>query len=393
MRLLDAYAIQCGATIDRPFILENYFPLPLEKFITFQAQAKYEGKDYDYWQAVINLVAPVLLKEGIQICQIGGTNELAYQRVIDLRGQTSISQLSYLIKRAMLHFGPDSFATHLCSYFDNPLVALYSVSSTEVSGPHFGDPKKQILFKGYERVANKKPSFAAQEKPKSINSIKPEEIADAIFKLLNINFVTPFKTIYIGPRYSSRMIRELVPDMDMALPNPEIPVEIRMDLNHDEGQLTKHLSYLQRSVVVTTKPIDLNLLRNFKPHITTLVYRIEENDHPNFIKDAISLGLPLILTTRLTPEQIEPKKINYYEFGTIHALNTPSSETIENLKKDVSQLYYHSCKLMISKGQMFPSHAAQEKNLPLQNDFEYSKVIDSETFWEDLDFHTIIKKH
>lgn len=393
MRLLDTYALPCGAKIDKPFLLENYFPLPIDKFITFNAQSKYEAKDYDYWQAVINLVAPVLAQEGIQICQIGGPNELPYQRVVDLRGQTNMHQLAYVIKRAKLHLGPDSFATHIASSFDIPLVGLYSVSAAEVSGPQFGSPDKQILFKGYERVGTGKPSYAAKEAPKSINSIKPEEIADAVFKLLKIDFKTPFETIHIGPRYNSRIIREIVPDTNIHISNPEAPVEIRADLHLDEDIIARQLSYLHKAVVITSKPINLKLLQHFKSHIGLLVYRIEKDDQPSFVKDAINLGLPILLVSALSEAELAPKKIHYYEFGKIHPLLKPSQETVDKLKKDFDKLYYHSSKLIASKGQMFASHAARELGHAIQNDFEYTKVIDSPSFWDDLDFYTIIRKN
>lgn len=392
MHLVDTYGLQCGSKIEKPFILESYFPLPIENFITFQAQSKYEAKDYDYWQAVINILAPMLESKGIKIVQVGGLNEMPYQRVIDLRGQTNFHQLAYVIKRAKLHLGPDSLPVHLASYYDTPIVALYSVSSVEASGPRFGTPAKQVLFKGYERVGNGKPSYAAQENPKSINSIKPEEISNAVFKLLEIEFEVPFETVHIGAKYNSKLLRELVPDTHITISNPEAPIEIRADIHFDERIVARQLSYLQKSVIITDKAINVNLLKQFKQHIGLVVYRITENDDPSFVKQVIAAGLPVMLLSKLAPEVLEKKKIQYYEFGKIHVLPTPSQETIAKFLPDIDKLYYHSNKLIASKGKLFASHAARELEHSLQNDHEYTRVIDSPSFWDDLDFYTIVRK-
>lgn len=392
MRLLDTYAISCGAKINQPYILDSYFPLPFDKFITFQAQSKFESKDYDYWQDVINIITPILLNNDIKILQVGIPKEFPYQRVIDLRGQTSIHQLAYLIKRSKLHFGPDSFGIHLASAYDIPIVGLYSATSVEVAGPHFGSVEKQALFSGYQRLGNGKPSYQAQEKQKSINTLKPEEIANAILKLLNINFRIPFNTVFVGERYSPRVIREIIPNSPMILPNPEAPVEIRADLYQDDSLLPYFFSNFKMCVVITNRRINLNLLKNFKQSIASIVYKIEENDDPKFIEEIVSLGIPIILISELPKEILSKKKIKYYEYGKINPTIQPNQEIIEKLKLDIDNLYYRSIKLIASNGKMYSSHAHLDGEIEMQNDHEYVKVIDTPKFWNDLDFYTIVKK-
>jgi hypothetical protein len=93
MRLLDTYAVDCGATIDKPLILEAYFPLPFEKYIIFQSDTPYDSRNYAYWQDVIDFIHPVLEKLNIKIIQTGLQKERAYKKVVDLRGQTCHSWL------------------------------------------------------------------------------------------------------------------------------------------------------------------------------------------------------------------------------------------------------------------------------------------------------------
>lgn len=392
MHLLEAYALQCGAKIDKSFIYESYFPMPVEKFITFQAQSKMDAKDYDYWQDVLNMIAPVLSKAGIHILQVGGRNEFGYQRTIDIRGQTNFHQLAYVLRRSLLHLGPDSLGVHIASHFDVPIVGLYSVSMKEVSGPHFGNQDKQIIFECYRRVGNKKASFAAQESPKSINSVKPEEVAAAVFKLLGIEFEIPIETVHVGSRYSFRVVRELIPNQPIMLPQPDAPVEIRYDLSPNDTILGHHLSYLKKAVILTDRAIRLDLLQRFKPNIATLVYRITENDDIDFVAKVVSLGINVILVSELSEEILAPKKIKFYEYGKIHPLPKPKPADVEELRKNVENLYFRSSKIIASGQHSFGSHAHVLADKHLQNDHEYIKVIDSPKFWDDLDFYTIVRK-
>lgn len=392
MKLLDTYALYCGAKIDKPSIYEGYFPLPIKKYVTFQAETPYDSRNYSYWQDVLDMVIPVLKKLDIEVLQLGLDKEAPYQRLIDLRGKTNLHQLAYLIRRSMLHFGPDSFGVHLASHYDVPIVSMYSISMPEVAGPHFGDKDKQILFKGYERVGNKKPSYSQKESPKSINTIKPEEIANAIFKLLGIDYKVPFETVFAGDRYSHSIVRELVPNSQHIMPMPDQPIEIRTDIFFDEQLLAYHLNYWEKAVIITDKPLPINTLRRFKHHIALINYVLKEDDSPSFAQEIVESGLPLVIVSRLPLEEIQKKKIKYYEFGIINRIIEPDEKKIEPLRTDIKNLYYRSCKLLASNGQVFGSHADFEDNLPLSNDFEYHRVIDSPKFWQDLDFFTIVKK-
>ena len=391
MHLLNTYALYCGAKINKSFIYESYFPLPFQKYITFQAETPHDGRNYQYWQDVIDMIVPILSKMNIAVIQSGIPKEFPYQRTINLLGQTNVHQLAYLIKNSMLHFGPDSFGVHLSSHYNIPVVALYSISMPEVAGPYFGDKNRQILFKAYERVGNKKPSNSPQESPKSINTIRPEEIANAIFKLLDINVTIPFETVFTGTRYSAKTIRELVPDSQHMIPFPEQPIELRYDLSHDVNLLTYHLNYLQKAIIVTDIPIDVNILKHFKSRIGMVMYEVVKDDSPEFAKTIVSTGVNLYLFSKLPPEEVQKKKISYYEYGNINSLLLPNPDIVNKLKLD-SELYYRSCRFMFSKGKTFGSRAGMEKDLSLTNDFEYHRVIDSPTFWQDLEFYTIIKK-
>lgn len=390
MKLLDTYALATGSKIENPYVFETYFPLPFQKYITIQAQSKYESKDYDYWQDVINLLVPIMEKHGYRIVQVGGPNEWMYQHVVDLRGRTEMGQLAYIINRSALHIGPDSLGIHLASAADIPLVGLYSVSQSSVSGPQFGSPEKQICFDAYTRIRNGKPSYADKEYPKSINTIMPEEIADAAFKLLGLQERAGVKTIYIGPKYNSRLVREFVPVKPHPIASPESPIEIRMDSHFDEDVLEKQLN-LCKGIIVTNKRINVAMLKKMRQHIAAIVYLIEENDEPQFVADIREVAVAIHLVTRLPEEKLLPKKINYYEYGNITVIEHEKAEKIDSLRAELPNLFFRSNKIVAEDTKFYGCEATRQNKLELGSDFEFQEVIDKPEFWNDLPFMRIVK--
>jgi hypothetical protein len=392
LHILERYSLNTASKINKTFIYEQYFPLPLNRYITFQSQSKFESKDYNYWQDCLDIITPILNKVGIQIVQIGTQKEQGYKRLIDLRGQTNFHQLAYIVKNSELYLGPDSFGAHLASTYDKFIVALYSCIQSNNAGPYFGNKSKHILFDAYKRMGNGKPSYSAQEFPKSINTIKPEEIAESVFKLLKIDFKVPFETVHIGNRYGNSIVREIIPNCGAIVQNPELQAEIRADLYCEEKFLIHQLANLKKVVVIIDDKVNIDVLKKFKPNIQMIGYKIRENDNLQYVKDLIEFGFNIILLSELPDEEIQQKKLKYFEYGNINKVSGPSVETVDKLKKDINLLYYRSNKLVISKDKIFSGHAAEQNNIVLNNDVEYQKVIDCPEFWKDLDFMSVIKK-
>ena len=111
MRLLDTYATNTGSKIDKPFIYSKFFPLPIGKYITFQAQTPYDSRNYSYWQEVINLIQPFLSKANIQIVQVGTKDEkplngISYYRLkqVDFDGKYTFTPLRSIKNSKELDF-------------------------------------------------------------------------------------------------------------------------------------------------------------------------------------------------------------------------------------------------------------------------------------------------
>jgi len=381
MRLLDTYATNTGSKIDKPFIYTKYFPLPQQEYITIQSQTPYDSRNYSYWQEVINLLQPFLSKANICIVQVGTKDEKQLGGVVNLLGQTNINQLAYIDQNSKLHFGADSFCVHLASSFDLPIVSLYSISNPSVAGPHFGSKDKHILLKGYERIGNKKPSYSQVETPKSIDTIKPEEIAEGVLKLLNIEFPKMPETVFIGQDFNVKSF-EIIPDQPMDLSS--IPVEnpiIRLDYSFNEQALESILSQ-RKSIIFTNKPIKKDIIEKYKQNINQLIYILEEDNSVNFVKLLKSNSINYVLLSFLPEEVLNKFKIDYLDYNLI--VNRKHKTKEETKISNIDNLYYNSSRtLYSSKGKSVSRYDWLNGT--------GNKVIDDIEFWKEADNFYIFK--
>jgi hypothetical protein len=381
MRLLDTYATNTGSKIDKPFIYSKYFPLPIGKYITLQAQTPYDSRNYSYWQEVINLIHPYLNKNNINIVQVGTKDEKPLNGVINLLGQTSINQLAYIIENNILHFGTDSLCVHLSSYFNKPIVSLYSISNPNVAGPHFGDKNKHVLFKGYERIGNKKPSYSQIESPKSIDTIKPEEIAGAILNLLDIKYSNLPETIYFGQDFNIKSL-EIIPD-EIIDPN-SISIEnliVRMDYSFNEAAL-ENILRAKKTIIFTNKSIKKDIIQKYKKNILQIIYIIEENNDINFVKTLKNNSINYTLLSFLEESILNKYKINYMDYNLIINKKHKTKEDAKIV--DVNNLYYKSSRTLISSKGQFTSRYDWLHN-------SGNKVVDNPDFWKEIDNFYIFK--
>ena len=381
MRLLDTYATNTGSKIDKPFIYSKYFPLPLEKYITVQSQTPYDSRNYSYWQEVINLIHPYLSKLNMHIIQVGIKDEKPLNGTINLLGQTSLNQLAYVIENSKLHFGGDSLCVHLASSFDIPIVSLYSISNPNVAGPHFGNKDKHILLKGYERIGNKKPSYSQVETPKSIDAIKPEEIAQAVLKLLNVEYTKMPETVFLGTDFNLKSF-EIIPDqiLDLGSIQVENPI-IRLDYCFNEEALVSIISQ-RKSIIFTNKPIRKDIIEKYKQNISQLIYIIEEDNSVNFVKLLKSNSINCTLLSFLPKESLNKFKIDYMDYNLIVSRQHKTKE--DTKISNVDNLYYKSSRtLYSSKGKSISKYDWLNGS--------GDKVVDDIEFWKEADNFYIFK--
>ena len=276
MEFISRYALSCGSKIDVPYIYEKFFPLPIEKFITFHPVSK-PAKTYDYFADVIEDLYPVLETHGIKIIQIGAAADHKFERCVKVCGMTTVNQVAYIVRRSLLHLSADTFSAHMAGAFDKKLVALYSSNYIQNSQPYWGKPEDQILLEP-ARLNGEKPSFAFDEHPKSINTIKSETISNAVFKLLGLTERANYETVFIGEKYQNQQyFHNIIPNNKGILVN-QAETELRFDLNPNEDFLARQLNHA-KSAIITDRPINLNLLKQLKPKISFLFYFVSSDNH------------------------------------------------------------------------------------------------------------------
>jgi hypothetical protein len=380
MHLLERYALGCGAKIDKPFIYDKHFPLSIEKYITLQPFSKYSSKCYDYWDEVVDILNPFVKKFGVAIVQIGGPNESNIEGCVNIQGQTSIPQCAYVVKNSLLHFGVDSFAAHIASGFNKKIVCIYSSNYIENASPYWS--KKEDLALLSPDFSVKKPSFAAQEGQKAINSIKPETIAQAVLDLLGVKQQINQETLYIGESFNKKTF-EWIPNCLVDTSSLKVDALIcRYDLHKDIKCVHEQLK-ISKLCIVTDEPFSLNAK---KEQVKEVVFFIDKEKYKtgfhNWCRQIDNLGIKLIVVCKNPENEIQDIKMDFMDVAPIF------------YKKQVrpkelplgSKVKYKSNRSIISNGKLYPSEQAIKNNTPVdsQKDFVDGEI--TEDFLKEVEY-------
>jgi ADP-heptose:LPS heptosyltransferase len=186
MKLLERYSTQCGLKIGKQFLLEKFYPLPDNKpYILVHGSSGMPGKNYPYYNEVMDILVQILTNNGINIYQIGGKEDVPIKHCIHLQGLTSLHQTNYLIGKALLLIGNDSWTSHRAGALNVPIVELFGTTSVSNHSPYQYNPRS--IFLSSHRF-DRKPSFAPNEAPLTIGLIPPENVVNAVLKILGGNF-------------------------------------------------------------------------------------------------------------------------------------------------------------------------------------------------------------
>jgi len=165
-----------------------------------------------------------------------------------------------------------------------------------------------------------------------------------------------------------------------------------MDLLFNEQALSSQLEKTKCNIV-TDKPINVDILKHFKSKISQVVYFIDKNHDPKFVKSLQKLGLNYGLLSEMPQEEIDNLKIDYLDYGMIIPKGKTNPNDVEKLKSfGVEKLLYKSNKFLVSSGKIYPSVAAWKKGVSIPSiKPEYSQVIDSKEFWKDIENFYLFK--
>ena len=396
MHILESYALQNDLKIDRPNVYEKYFPLAVDKFITLDSSCLQTGAmQYDHWNLVTEYLAPRLQKHGITIVQLGSKKCQPIQGCYQTTGQCDFNQQSYIIKRSLLHLSTNNESSHVASSYSKKLVTLFPYNCyIGQFKPYWSEENDIILLQG--KGEHNRPSFSPSENPKSINSIKPDEVAKAVLQKLNIydedDTAWQYNTLKIGSSFNRKRIDSNLSHIVDCNKLGVSSIILRMDLNHNEENLVEQLKVSPCSII-TSKAISESIIDAYSKKILEVVYYITDDHDPNFIKKLKSKSINCVLRSRKSENEINDVKINYMDYGLIHATTTKSKNDFEELKNK-DNLYYKSNYYIIHNGKFYPSSAALLRLTHSMETFEQKPqpIIDDPLFWEDIDHFQIMQK-
>lgn len=401
-KLVSTYAKSTGLKIAHPEVKEHFYPFPFDRYMTVQTGSGQGAKNYDYFAEVLLLIKPALDKAGISIIHLGSKDDPQLPGVHDLRGKTTIQQTHFIVKRSSCHMGNDSWIAHCAGWNYRPLVALYGSTAAGPHGPYWNDPAVTILLESHRWGG--KPTFVSQEAQKAINVIPPEQIAASVLKLLSLSTpVQTKKSLFIGPLFQ-HIIFELVPD---SFPTkdfyPQFPFTVRLDYHFDEQMLAGCLSTGRKVNIVTNKPLNLNLINQFRQSILFYSHELMDGDETSldYIKSIKTL---IPKTTFFTKEKDEVKlaalRFRLFDVVNIEQVTELTRNDAVNWAKDylneseekkldittqLCQAHVKSNKFLLSSGKVYLSYAHFKTQKSIENlNQNVADVIDDPEFWKDI---------
>lgn len=277
-----------GSRISKPYINPEYHPLPFEHYICFHPTSSNPARCYDHWQDVLNYIVPMLNQIGVAVVQVGSLNDNLFNGVYDSRGTTK-RQMQFIVQHSHCLLCVDSCNMHFASAMDKKIVALHAVLYPENSGPVWSRPEDVKLITA-PRNGNK-PSFSLQENPKTINGIKPEEVANTFFELMGLEQRVEEETVFIGRLYNDAAV-DIIPTMPFIPTFGGMSLNLRLDLAHDLINLPVWARNCKVNII-TKGAISKEFLSAFKQNIMAVQCNVEGNFTEDEIKEMRKAGVPI----------------------------------------------------------------------------------------------------
>ena len=393
MHILESYALQNDLKIDKPSIYEKYFPLTVDKFITLDTSSLgTSALSYDHWQLVVDLIHSKLKELGITIIQLGDKGDKLLPNCYSAIGQCNFNQKSYIISRSIAHASTNNESCHIASHYNKKSVVVFSNNCyPDQFKPYWTEEERLSIVKPSATKA--RPSYNPAEQPKSINTIAPEDIASKILNSVGVHTFSPeLKTVKIGKGfYNTRVDSDLTHLLD-ATKLKVSSLIVRMDFNFNEANLVHQLESCPCSVI-TSKPLSDEVLNKYHKKIVELVYYIEDDHNPDFIKKVKEKSINYLLRTRKQGPELNDLKLDYFDYGLIQPISTKSKSDFKELK-DNKKLYYKSNYFIVHGNKFYPSTAAflQKEQGSQHMSHEPHPIIDTPLFWEEEEHFQFLAK-
>lgn len=377
---IEEYAKCLGVKVGQPVISEHFYPVPSDNYITINTDnKKFTSKNYDHWVIVFELIRHKLKENNIDVIQVGGAEDLPLKCVDCSILGVSLKQMAYIVKNSKLHFGPDTFISHIASAFDINSIILYGNSYPECSAQVWNKESKSIkLTPDFSEI---KPSFNPNETIKRINEIAPEDIAKSILSVLNIDFnLDSYETVNIGKYYNNK-VTEVVPDFVPAADfKPETVINLRCDYELLPESLEHWMKY-KVNLMIDDK-LDPNVIYENRKNIAGMTIFMDKGtikkDYLDFLTQ-IGLKYNLICKNK---DLISDIRMEFFDL-VVEEYSSPNKKDLDFVSELCDNTFYHSNKTLISNNKEYYSKAAWKSGIEKTED--HQKAIDSDEFWEEVE--------
>jgi chemotaxis response regulator CheB len=150
---------------------------------------------------------------------------------------------------------------------------------------------------------------------------------------------------------------------------------------------------MRKCCIYTDKALDVNILSQLSGNLTTIIYDVTDHDDPPFVRNLIKAGIPVVMISKLSEEELNKKKIQYFDLGIIQKIETFTKDKIKDSDKITSSTLFKTNKLMLSGGRYYASNLHRLMGIPLGNtDTPIATVLDYPKFYEEAEFFYIFNK-
>jgi len=371
--LIKTYAKSLEVRVEnKPYLVPHFFPIENGDFVTIHNSDKVPAKSYSYWPTVVKILKPELEKRNIKLYQVGAKGDQRIDGVDHFFDNITFKQSSYLLSKTLCHVGIDSVPGHIASVFDKPTVTLIAHTYAETCKPIWNGDKALIL----ESHRNgKKPSFSLNEDPKTVDLIKPEEIAQAVFDQLNFSQTKSQETLFIGSKFLYKTIDIIPVKESPIIGEKNAEVRIRMDVAFNENELIKILQKNEIShTIVTNQPINESLINGLKPKINKIIYNSAEFD-AKFLKflrhSALTFELNCDDATQLSAQR---KKFFHFDIVYENKLEEAVKVQAELKEKIHDDVRIDAAKIYVLGDQHLISLGKSVEDVNFWVDFEYFRA-------------------
>lgn len=379
-KLLQVYANSIGLKVsDKPTEFPvNFFPTP-EKYVVLHTGASEDSRQYDYYGLVVDFLRPILVKNNIEIMQIGSEKDVRVPHTINCLGKNTYRQAAFIVKRAEAYLGSDSAWSHVAGNFNKPIVSLYSINPPHIAAPYYA---KNIITLEPDRNGDK-PYFDSVESEKSINKIKPEVVANSLLGILGFDDKVKIETETIGEKYNNHQV-DVIPDHFI---NPEKfqnkKICIRLDVEHRINE-SCHILNNFPAIIITSKGLPMFMLHKFRKNIRQIIFKINKETDIKDIEILKASGIPHQLVTDETGEDLSNLKLKYFDFNQIYSIidRTPQNP----------EYYFMTNRVFVAKNGAYPSLAhLKENNKIISGPMPIGHYFNNQDFLESLDNYYITK--